>query len=245
MHIVIFYNQDVFSILKKIYLHFFSFLVLHLRLFTPLFRFWSMFQTEFFSYLSLGFAHIADLDGYDHILFVTALCALYELRDWRHLLWLVTAFTLGHTVTLALSTLNILTLPSEIVEFLIPITIAVTASLNVIEIQRGRGSAGEWRLSPLQEYGKYTTALVFGFIHGMGFSTFLKSLLGKETSIALPLFAFNVGLEIGQILIIACIMALGFVATRVFRLERRDWSLLLSGAAFGVACTLILKNLPF
>ena len=204
-----------------------------------------MFQTEFFSYLSLGFTHIADLDGYDHILFVTALCALYELRDWRHLLWLVTAFTLGHSVTLALSTLKIFSLPSEIVEFLIPITIAVTAALNVVELQRGGAKDGDsWRLAPWQEYGKYFAALVFGFIHGMGFSTFLKSLLGKETSIALPLFAFNVGLEIGQILIIACIMVLGIVATRLLRLARRDWSLLLSGAAFGVACTLILKNLP-
>lgn len=198
-------------------------------------------QSEFFSYLQLGFSHIADLQAYDHILFVTALCALYDLRQWRHLLWLVTAFTIGHSVTLALSTLNILIFSSAVVEALIPLTIIATALVNVASLQRQQEY--QTNTSRIQEWSKYAMALCFGFIHGMGFSTFLKSLLGREISITMPLFAFNCGLECGQILIVAVILTLGFLVNRYTRLARRDWSLLVSGAALGVALTLVLKNI--
>ncbi len=203
-------------------------------------------QTEFFSYLQLGFFHISDLQAYDHILFVTALCALYDARQWRHLLWLVTAFTLGHSVTLALSTLNILVFSSAVVEFLIPLTIIATAIVNVVTLQQQANiisdTSAEAAPERIQEWSKYAMALLFGFIHGMGFSTFLKSLLGKEASITLPLFAFICGLECGQILIVGVLLVLGFVGTRYARLPQRDWSLLVSGAALGVALTLVLKS---
>jgi cell division protein FtsW (lipid II flippase) len=206
-----------------------------------------MFQTEFFSYLQLGFNHISDLGAYDHILFVTALCALSDVRQWRHLLWLVTSFTLGHSVTLALSTLNILTFPGRIVEFLIPVTIFATACVNVVALSKrhdffeqnianGKGAG--------HEFTKYAMAVGFGFIHGMGFSTFLKSLLGKEASITLPLFAFNVGLEIGQMMIVGCLLLLTLFVTRLLRVAQRDWALIVSGAALGIALTLMLKNFP-
>jgi HupE / UreJ protein len=201
-----------------------------------------MFQTEFFSYLQLGFTHIADIQGYDHILFVVALAAMYDWHDWKRLLWLISAFTLGHSITLALSTLNIIVFSSRIVEFLIPVTIFLTACANIVSLRRNTSTPAQ-KLT--QERGKYVVAMCFGFIHGMGFSTFLKSLLGKETSITLPLLAFNIGLEIGQILIVACVLALTFLVTRGLVLARRDWSLVLSGAALGIALTLMMKNNPF
>lgn len=201
-----------------------------------------MFQTEFFSYLQLGFSHIADIEGYDHILFVTALAAMYTWHDRKRLLWLITAFTVGHSITLALSTLNIISFSSAIVEFLIPVTIFLTACANIAAL---RGGTTFPLQSLARERVKYAMVLCFGFVHGMGFSTFLKSLLGKEASIVLPLFAFNVGLEIGQLLIVACILVLTFVMTRFVRLQRRDWSLVLSGAALGIALTLLVKNNPF
>ncbi len=209
-----------------------------------------MFQTEFFSYLQLGFSHIADLAGYDHILFVTALCALYDMRHWRHLLWLVTAFTIGHSVTLALSTLNVIAFSSSIVEFLIPVTIALTACVNIATLHRKEEffaqeeSANFLQVLRGQDWTKYAMALGFGFIHGMGFSTFLKSLLGREAAITLPLLAFNVGLECGQILIVGCLLLLTFVMTRLIGLARRDWALIVSGASLGIALTLMLKNAP-
>ena len=209
-----------------------------------------MFQTEFFSYLQLGFSHISDLEGYDHILFVTALCALYDVRHWRHLLWLVTAFTLGHSVTLALSTLNIITFSSRIVEFLIPVTIAATACVNIAALHRRKAvfeASSESFDTTMQgqERAKYAMAICFGFIHGMGFSAFLKSLLGKEAAITLPLLAFNLGLECGQMMIVACLLALMLVMTRFVRIAARDWALIVSGAALGIALTLMLKNSPF
>lgn len=221
-----------------------------------------MFQTEFFSYVQLGFTHISDLNAFDHILFVTALCALSDVHEWRHLLWLITAFTLGHSVTLALSTLNIISFPSPIVEFLIPVTIFATACVNIIALHRrkdaldsldamrsneaqGTNTKNTKTTFPGQERAKYLMAVCFGFIHGMGFSTFLKSLLGKEASITLPLFAFNIGLEFGQILIVGCLLLLTFLATQILHLARRDWSLIVSGAALGIALTLMLKNFPW
>ncbi len=201
----------------------------------------SILQSEFFIYLQLGFQHIADINGYDHILFVTALCALYQPQDWRRLLWLVTAFTIGHSITLALSTLNIFTLPSKIVEFLIPVTIFLTCVVNIRTL-RGRSEVVQ---TSFQERSKYVMAMTFGLIHGMGFSTYLKSLLGRDQNVVLQLFSFNIGLEIGQILIVTLALALTWLMTRPVDVQRRDWSLILSGAAAGIAITLMLKNNPF
>jgi HupE / UreJ protein len=207
-----------------------------------------MFQTDFFSYVQLGFFHIADLTSYDHILFVTALCAMYDpLRsraEMHRLLWLITAFTVGHSFTLALSVLNMLTFSTTIIEFLIPVTIFLTAAANMAALRRMNvGTAMATAVS--YERLKYAVTLCFGCIHGMGFSTFLKSLLGRETNITVPLLAFNCGLEVGQILIITIIAALTFAATRFLEFQRRDWAFVLSGAAAGVALTLMVKNNPF
>ncbi|MCS6808654.1 MAG: HupE/UreJ family protein [Bacteroidota bacterium] len=202
-------------------------------------------QTEFVAYLQLGFLHISDLQAYDHILFITALCALYDARQWKHLLWLVTAFTVGHSITLALSTLNILVIPSTVVELLIPLTIIATSIVNIVTLHSNPTGIQHIHAynTRVQEWLKYGMALTFGFIHGMGFSSFLKSLLGKEASITLPLFAFNCGLECGQVLIVGVLLACTFITTRILGLAHRDWSLVLSGSALGVAITLVLKQI--
>jgi hydrogenase/urease accessory protein HupE len=202
-------------------------------------------MSEFFAYLQLGFQHIADVNGYDHILFIVALCAMYQAQDWKRLLWLVTAFTLGHSFTLALSTLNIFSLPSSIVEFLIPVTIFLTAAFNIATLQRSSKASFTEAATNQQERIKYATAALFGLIHGMGFSTYLKSLLGRDQNIVLQLLAFNMGLEAGQILIVCVTLALTLVIVRFAGFARRDWALVLSGAAAGVAVTLMLKTFPF
>jgi hypothetical protein len=196
-------------------------------------------MNEFFVYCQLGFEHIADIKGYDHILFVSALAAPYAARDWRRLLWLVTAFTLGHSVTLALSTLNILTIAPALIEFLIPVTILLTCVANVVNATRGAArdttTGVSFRLA-------YLTAAVFGLIHGLGFSNYLKGLLGRDQNIVAQLLAFNLGLEGGQILILSVVLSLAWLAQRFTPLSRRDWTLLLSGAAGGVAMTLMLAR---
>ncbi len=188
-------------------------------------------------YLHLGIDHIADFKGYDHILFITSLCAVYLFKQWRNVLVLVTAFTLGHTTTLALATLNIIHFSSKWIEFLIPVTIFLTSVVNIFERDE-IVSARSQRL-------KYMAAMFFGLIHGLGFSTYLRSLLGTEHSIVLPLFAFNVGIEIGQLLIVSIVLTLTYIVVNRLKFARREWSLILSGAGMGISLMLIMQRIPW
>jgi len=196
--------------------------------------------SEFYVFLRLGFEHIADIRGYDHILFIVALCAGYEPRHWRKLLILVTAFTVGHSITLALATLRIITINDALVEFLIPLTILLTGVMNIVASSPREDGMVE---GPRARVLKYFLALGFGLIHGMGFSNFLRALLGAEEGIAVPLFSFNLGLELGQICIVFAILALTLVVVRLGRMRRHDWILVLSGGTSGIALTLMVERM--
>ena len=193
--------------------------------------------SEFLVYLRLGFEHIADINGYDHVLFITALCAVYALRQWRQVLWLVTAFTVGHSITLALATLRLVTINDTLVEVLIPVTIFVTSVVNIVEADETEHRFHE---SARARRGKYGLALGFGLIHGLGFSNFLRSILGAEESIVVPLLAFNLGLEAGQIVILFFVLLLSLVMVRLVKMTRYAWILVLSGATAGIALTMII-----
>ena len=195
--------------------------------------------SEFAVYLRLGFRHIADLGAYDHMLFIAALTVAYPPMAWRRLVWLVTAFTLGHSVTLALATLDVVRVRASLVEVLIPVTIAVTG-LAAVMLSRGED---ERHGPPGSQAPQYALAAGFGLIHGLGFSNYLRSLLGGEESIVRPLFAFNVGLEMGQLLIVAAVLLLGVLLPRLLRLTRREWVLLVSGGTVAVALTMIAERL--
>lgn len=198
-------------------------------------------MTTFQAYLHLGFLHITDLKGYDHILFIVALCAIYQISDWKKVLILVTAFTIGHSITLALATLQILAFSGDVIEFLIPITILVTAIGNLFQSDK----TGQLNKKGGSQHLRYIAALCFGLIHGLGFSNFLRSLLGKEESMVQPLFAFNLGLEAGQLLIVVLLLIIGAVFTGLFHVNRRDWNLVISSIVIGIALTLVLKTNPF
>ena len=155
-------------------------------------------MSDIAAYIELGFRHITDLKGADHILFLLALAAIYRFRDWRECIWVATAFTIGHSLTLALAVTNVVTLPAAVIEFLIPVTIVATGLENLLV--RDRTSAfGVRRYRPV-------LAGVFGLVHGAGFANYLRSLFIDD--IALPLFGFNVGIELGQL----CVLVLTFVA---------------------------------
>lgn len=196
--------------------------------------------SEFTTYLQLGFEHIVDWRAYDHLLFVAALCVSYPLRAWKPLLVLITAFTIGHSITLVLATLDLVRVDIGLVETLIPITIVFTALVNVVESSRLSDIMAE---PALARRLKYATALFFGLIHGVGFSSFLRAALGAEESITLPLFAFNVGLEIGQIVIVTGLMIVAAAVIRLGHMNRQGWVLLVSGAAGGIAITMILDRI--
>jgi hypothetical protein len=190
---------------------------------------------DFWVFFNLGKDHIADLSGYDHILFVTALCLRYVVQDWKKILILVTAFTIGHSITLALSVLNYVLVSKDWIEFLIPVTILLTAIANVF----GNTETQKSSVSLI-----YFLALFFGLIHGLGFSNYLKSLVGKNTNIVSELLAFNIGLEVGQLLIVAAILLLSVICVQLLKIQRRDYLLFASGAVFGIALLMTLERFP-
>ncbi|GEO04717.1 hypothetical protein AAE02nite_23810 [Adhaeribacter aerolatus] len=185
---------------------------------------------DFPLYFQLGLTHILDWQGYDHILFVMALCGVYAWQDWRKLLILVTAFTIGHSLTLALSVFNLIPVSVSLIEFLIPITIVITSLVNILRKNQNQSS---WLFT-------YLLTLLFGLIHGMGFSNYLRSLLGNE--ILGPLLAFNVGLEVGQLAIVVVTLTLSYFILNWFRASRREWNLFLSSAIFGIAFTMSVER---
>ncbi|GAC1602935.1 MAG: HupE/UreJ family protein [Hymenobacter sp.] len=194
----------------------------------------SVFQT----YLHLGFLHICTPRAADHLTFLLALCAPYVLADWRRVLALVTSFTVGHSLTLALATLGVVALKPALVEALIPVTIMVTALVNL----RGARRVLTPR-TPVLRAAPNALALGFGLIHGLGFSNYLRALLGANSRPVQELLAFNVGVELGQILIVSTILLLGAVLLGPLRVARRDWLLTTSGAALGIATVLLLQQL--
>lgn len=188
-------------------------------------------MSQFELYFKIGKEHILDYnDGYDHILFIVALCAVYLMRDWKKILILVTAFTIGHSITLALATLEIISVNQKLIEFLIPVTIFITATSNIFR---------STELSDRTTYVNYGYALFFGLIHGLGFSNNLKAILSERSNIAKPLFAFNVGLELGQIIIVSIFLIISFILVDLFTVNRRDWKMVLSAVIAGMALLLI------
>ena len=193
-------------------------------------------MSQFQLYFGLGKSHILDYaNGYDHIIFVVDLCALYLTREWKQVLILVTAFTIGHSITLALSTLRIISVKVELIEFLIPLTIFITAVSNLFK--------NENNLTSRSVQMNYFFAGFFGLIHGLGFSSYLRSILGRDETIITQLFAFNLGLEFGQVIIVAIFMAAAFILVDLFGLNRRDWKMVISSAIAGIALVLMKDNM--
>lgn len=190
---------------------------------------------DFLFYLNLGWEHIISLDALDHQLFVLALIAIYSYSDWKKILVLVTAFTIGHSVTLALSILDIVRVPSAWVEFLIPLTIVLTALGNILTKNKKQS----------QNKTNYYLALFFGLIHGMGFANTARIMIAKSQSIALPLLGFNIGLEVGQIAIVSAILVLLFILLNLFKVNKKDWILFVSSGVFALSLKMTLERLSF
>ncbi|AWV97960.1 HupE/UreJ family protein [Arcticibacterium luteifluviistationis] len=194
---------------------------------------------EFLIYLKLGYQHITDLKGFDHILFIVALCAISSLKQWKSVLILITAFTLGHSITLALSTTGLIKVNPEFIEVLIPVTILITCIVNFFH----KFKKSIYTEPKNKKFIRYLIASLFGLIHGLGFSNYLRSLLGSESSIIKPLFAFNLGLEFGQIIIVIGVLLLNFLMIIILDLRRKTWNLILSGIVFGMTLMLIINSL--
>lgn len=192
-------------------------------------------MSDFRFYFGLGWEHIMNWEALDHLLFITALATIYLLKDWKQVLILVTAFTIGHSLTLVLSVLDIIRFSSRCVEFLIPCTIIITAISNLFQ---KKFTAKSIRIN-------YFLALFFGLIHGMGFANVIRFMLAKDQNLGWGLFGFNVGLEAGQIVVVTIFLLLAWALLTLFKINRREWVIFLSAGIFSLALKMALERLPF
>jgi HupE / UreJ protein len=189
---------------------------------------------DFGFYFGLGWEHIISKNALDHQLFIAALAAIYILKDWRQVLILVTAFTIGHSLTLALSVLDIIRFDSKWVEFLIPLTIVITACSNFFQ---KKFTARSIRIN-------YFLALFFGLVHGMGFANSIRFMLAGDQNLGWSLFGFNLGLEAGQIVVVVLLLLAAHFITRLLKVNRRDWVIFLSSGVLGLALKMVFERFP-
>jgi len=184
---------------------------------------------EFKTWFFIGFDHIIDVQALDHTLFILALVVAYDSSQIKKIIFLVTAFTIGHSVTLALSALELISFNQKIIEFSIPLTIFLTALNNIVNRKESKKKFVS---------SNYIIGLVFGLIHGLGFANYLKALLFKG-NIVFELFAFNVGIEIAQIILVFVFLFLSFLFSRFVFSKREDWILFVSALIMGISFMLI------
>lgn len=175
-------------------------------------------MNNFNFYLLEGLKHISDVNAYDHILFILALSALYNIKEVKKLIGLITAFTVGHSIALILATFSIVKVNASFIEFLIPVSIIATCASNIYEQRKHQTNL----------LRKFTIIIFFGLIHGLGFSNYLRFLLTKEESIFTPLLGFNIGLELGQLLILSLILVINFLFLKWLKISQGFWAILIS-----------------
>lgn len=189
---------------------------------------------EFMLYLKMGLFHVLDFLAYDHILFLVVLAVVFSFNQLKKVIWLITLFTIGHTVTLALSAYGVLKVNVKIVEFLIPLTIFITGVFNVL-------NAGSY--STKKENINLFFALFFGLIHGLGFSNYFRMMIGKEDDKLMPLLEFALGIEFAQVIIVLIILFIGTMLQSFFKVSKRDWILVVSSIVIGFAIPMMIERI--
>ena len=187
-------------------------------------------MSNFITHVELGFKHVLDFNGYDHILFLIVLAVIFSFSQWKKVLLMITFFTVGHTFTLGLATYQIVTIKEAVIEFLIPITILITAVVNILKFSINSSKRKKTNLF---------FALFFGLIHGLGFSNFLRVTLGRSEDKLIPMLEFALGIELAQIVIVLSVLILGTVLIHFFRVSKRDWVVITSAIVIGITIPII------
>jgi hydrogenase/urease accessory protein HupE len=189
---------------------------------------------DFMLYFKMGLNHVLDFSAIDHILFLIVLAVVFSFKQWKKVLWLVTLFTLGHSLSLALSAFGIVEISVDLIEFLIPLTIFITGVINLFTAKKT--SKGKENINLI-------FALFFGLIHGLGFSNYFKMMIGQEEDKVLPLVEFALGIEAAQVIIVLAILSLGFFFQNVFNVNRRDWILVFSSIVIGFSIQMMIDRI--
>lgn len=190
-------------------------------------------MTKFELYFNLGLQHITDFQGFDHMLFLLALCTTYQFADWRKWLLAVTLFTVGHSVTLFIAGMGYLSVNADWIEFFIPVTIFISALLNLKKPGKSNGLG----LRPI-------LAGIFGLIHGFGFSNYFKMVFAEESSPLAAVSFFTVGIEAGQLLIVLSIFLISWALINGLKIKQRDWELLITGGVVALSFYLMTQTFP-
>ncbi|WGD36109.1 HupE/UreJ family protein [Olleya sp. YS] len=191
---------------------------------------------EFWINVQYGINHVLDINAYDHVLFLIVLAVPYLFRDWKRVLWLVTMFTIGHSISLVLASFGKVKVDSNLIEFLIPLTILIVATYNVF-------TAGKTAKS--QKIGLlFVSTLFFGLVHGFGFAREFRMNLDEGDNRVIKLLEFALGIEIAQIIIVFIVLFLGYLFQTVFRFSKRDWIMVVSAIVIGLVIPMLL-NSPF
>jgi len=188
---------------------------------------------DFILYFKMGLTHVLDFSAYDHILFLIVLAVVFNFKVWKKVLWLVTLFTIGHSITLALAAYKVVQFPIDVIEFLIPLTIFITGVLNIIVSKNTLSKNTKLNLF---------FAFLFGLIHGLGFSNYFKMMIGKEENKLQPLIEFALGIEAAQIIIVLGILIIGAFLQGLFKVSRRDWIMVTSLIVIGFAIQMMLAR---
>ena len=190
---------------------------------------------NFMFFLKEGLFHVLDWNAYDHVLFLIALVVVYDFKNWTKILWLISLFTIGHTLSLILSAYKIVTISQNWIEFLIPVTILITALVNVFFAKNATKLA--------KTNTNLFFALFFGLIHGLGFSGYFKILIGSSTQKLIPLLEFALGIELAQLIVVFVILIIGLIFQTVFRFPKRDWILIISSIVIGLVLPILIASI--
>ncbi|HPF96230.1 MAG: HupE/UreJ family protein [Mangrovimonas sp.] len=191
---------------------------------------------EFWFNVNHGINHVLDINGYDHVLFLMVLTVPYLFKDWKRVLFLVTTFTLGHTLSLVLAAFNVIRINVSWVEFLIPVTIILVAVFNVFTAGK---SPQKNKIGVL-----FFSTLFFGLIHGLGFAREFQLMVGASDNKWAVLFEFAIGIEMAQVIIVFIVLIVSYIMQTVFRFSRRDWMLVVSSIVIGMAIPMVLERIP-
>ncbi|WP_340075993.1 HupE/UreJ family protein [Leptobacterium sp. I13] len=194
-------------------------------------------MSQFWFYLKLGLTHVLDYQAYDHVLFFIVLTIPYTFKNWERVLWLVTIFTIGHTASLLLAVYGIADFNIALIEFLIPVTIFITALYNITS--SGKGAKKEkWGLT-------FFTTLFFGLIHGIGFSNYFKQIVAGEDTKLIPSLEFALGIEVAQVIVVLIVLIISSLFLTIFRINKRDWIMIISAIVLGMVIQMLIKTYPF
>ena len=189
---------------------------------------------DFTLYFKMGFHHVLDFSAYDHILFLIVLAVVFKFNQWKKVLWLVTLFTIGHSITLALSAFEIIKINVNVIEFLIPLTIFITGLVNIITI---------YKTSKRNENINLLFGLFFGLIHGLGFSNYFKMMVGREEDKLFPLIDFALGIEAAQIIIVLGILSIGTLILSIKKIKREYWILINSSIVILISIKMMFERI--